>query len=158
MVILFVGQVVLAQKKSQLKVLQINIWQEGTMVPDGFPAIANEIIAKKADVVLFSEVRNYNNTDFVQRILAELKSKDAVYHGISSEPSLDVAFISKFPIKDQRSLYNEANKVGNVLKSKIQVAGRNFTFYAVHLDYTNYACYLPRGMMVLPGKSLISRL
>jgi len=71
--IFFVGQVVLAQKISQLKVLQINIWQEGTMVPNGFPAIADEIIAKKADVVLFSEVRNYNNTDFVQRILAELK-------------------------------------------------------------------------------------
>ena len=53
-IILFVGQVVLAQQKSQLKVLQINIWQEGTIVPNGFPAIADEIIAKKADVVLFS--------------------------------------------------------------------------------------------------------
>ncbi|CDS92180.1 conserved hypothetical protein [Sphingobacterium sp. PM2-P1-29] len=77
--------------------------------------------------------------------MTELENKDPVYHSISSEPSFDVAFISKFPIKDQKPLYTEVNKMGNVLKSKIQVAGRNFTFYAVHLDYTNYACYLPRG-------------
>lgn len=154
LIFFFVGQVVLAQQKSQLKILQINIWQEGTIVPNGFPAIADEIIAKKADVVLFSEVRNYNNTDFVKRILSELKNKNAFYYGISSEPSLDVAFISKFPIKDQKTLYTEVNKMGNVLKSKIQVAGRNFTFYAVHLDYTNYACYLPRGYDGVTWKKL----
>ena len=60
--ILIVGKVVLSQTKNQLNVLQINIWQEGTSVPNGFPAIADEIIDKKADVVLFSEVRNYKET------------------------------------------------------------------------------------------------
>lgn len=152
--ILFVGKIGLSQQKAQLKVLQINVWQEGTVVPNGFQAIVDEIIAKQADVVLFSEVRNYNNTDFVQRILTALKNKNAVYYGRSSEPTLDVAFIAKFPIKDQNPLYTEANKMGNVLKSKIQVAGRNFTFYAVHLDYTNYACYLPRGYDGVTWKKL----
>lgn len=152
--LVFIGKLSFSQQKNQLKVLQINIWQEGTMVPNGFKAIADEIIDKKADVVLFSEVRNYNKTDFVQRMLQELKSTNAVYHGISSEPSLDVAFISKFPIKDQQALYGDTSKMGGVLKSKIQVNGRNIIFYAVHLDYTNYACYLPRGYDGVTWKKL----
>ncbi|AIM36085.1 endonuclease [Sphingobacterium sp. ML3W] len=152
--ILVVGKVVLSQTKNQLNVLQINIWQEGTSVPNGFPAIADEIIDKKADVVLFSEVRNYQETDFVQRILDELKIKGVEYYGTASAPTLDVAFISKFPIKEQQPLYDEASDMGGVLKSKIQVAGRNFTFYSVHLDYTNYACYLPRGYDGVTWKKL----
>ncbi|MDH5827780.1 endonuclease/exonuclease/phosphatase family protein [Sphingobacterium faecium] len=32
-----------------------------------------------------------------------------------------------------------------VFKSKIQVVERNFTFYSIHLNNTNYSCYLPRG-------------
>lgn len=48
MTIFFVVKVTLAQQKSQFKVLQINIWQEGKIVPNGFPAITDEIIVKKA--------------------------------------------------------------------------------------------------------------
>ncbi|SMG05961.1 endonuclease/exonuclease/phosphatase family protein [Sphingobacterium psychroaquaticum] len=139
------GLVSTAQARTTLKVLQINIWQEGTVVPGGFSAIVDEIIAKKPDAVLFSEVRNYEGTDFIQRIRAELKSRGVSYYSESSEAALDVGFISIYPIIQQESLYTKENKVGNVLKSKIEVGGRTFAFYSLHLDYTNYACYLPRG-------------
>ena len=38
----------------EFRVLQFNIWQEGTVVKGGFEAIADEIIANKADIVTFS--------------------------------------------------------------------------------------------------------
>jgi hypothetical protein len=85
-------------------------------VPNGFPAIADEIIAKHADVVLFSEVRNYKGTDFIQRILTELKAKGAIYFGQSSDAKLDVGFISKYPIESQHALYEKDSTMGGVLK------------------------------------------
>jgi len=138
-------EILFAKRTNELKILQINIWQEGTVVPKGFTAIAEEIIAKQADVVLFSEVRNYKNTDFIQRILVELRRKGAKFFGESNDEKLDVGFISKYPIKEQHALYERNSDMGGVLKSKIEVGKRHFVFYALHLDYTNYACYLPRG-------------
>ncbi len=143
--LLGIWQMASAKRKTALRVLQINIWQEGTIVPNGFPAIADEIIDKDADIVLFSEVRNYNGTDFIQRILAELKFKGSSYFGKSSDEKLDVGLISKYPVGDQHALYDKDSGMGGVLKSKIKIGGRDFVFYSLHLDYTNYACYLPRG-------------
>lgn len=48
-----------------IKVLQFNIWQEGTVVENGFPAIVENIIALDPDLVTFSEVRNYNDVSFI---------------------------------------------------------------------------------------------
>ena len=42
-----------------LRLLQLNIWQEGTSVPGGVEKIAEVILQSHADVVAFSEVRNY---------------------------------------------------------------------------------------------------
>ena len=154
LLLLSIGQLITAKGKTELKVLQINIWQEGTVVPSGFPAIADEIIDKNADIVLFSEVRNYKGTDYIQRILAELKSKGASYFGKSSDEKLDVGLISKFPVADQHALYGKDSGMGGVLKSKIKVGERDFVFYSLHLDYTNYACYLPRGYDGVTWKKL----
>jgi hypothetical protein len=46
--------------QTELKVLQWNIWQEGTMVPGGYEAIVSEIARLEPDFVTFSEVRNYH--------------------------------------------------------------------------------------------------
>ena len=154
LVITFLGQRLLSQAKNEMKVLQINIWQEGTVVPKGFPAIADEIIAKKADVVLFSEVRNYNGIDFIQHILTELRSKGATYFGRSSDEKLDVGFISRYAIESQQALYEKNSPMGGVLKSKIKIGERSFVCYSLHLDYTNYACYLPRGYDGVTWKKL----
>lgn len=143
--IALLGHTLFAQTKNEVKVLQINIWQEGTVVPNGLAAIADEIIAKQADVVFFSEVRNYNGTDFIQRILSKLRSKGAIYFGQSSDAKVDVGFISRYPIESQHALYEKGSAMGGVLKSKIKIGKRAFVCYSLHLDYTNYACYLPRG-------------
>ena len=50
------------QKTETFKVLQFNIWQEGTVVEGGFEALADEIVRSNADFVTLSEVRNYRNT------------------------------------------------------------------------------------------------
>ena len=49
-----------ATPTSHLTVLQLNIWQEGSIVEGGFEAIADEVAQVDADIVCFSEVRNYN--------------------------------------------------------------------------------------------------
>ena len=42
--------------------LQFNIWQEGTTIPGGFDAIADEIARLEPDFIMLSEVRNYHDT------------------------------------------------------------------------------------------------
>jgi endonuclease/exonuclease/phosphatase family metal-dependent hydrolase len=134
----------LAQEKS-FKVFQLNIWHEGNFVPKGYEAIIDELIDKDADVILLSEVNNKNGVDFVSKLLKDLKQKGLSYYGISSEHSVDVATLSKFPILEQNTLYEIEKCLGQVLKTKIRIHNHTIIFYSLHLDYTNYACYLPRG-------------
>lgn len=132
-------------QKTSFKVLQLNIWHEGRTVPNGYDAIIEEILDKNPDVALFSEVNNHNGVDFVSKLLKDLKDRGQQYYGISSEHSVDVATISKFPIIAQNTLYEKENRLGQVLKTKINIHNHPVIFYSIHLDYTNYACYLPRG-------------
>lgn len=135
---------IFAQKKS-FTVFQLNIWHEGTVVPKGYDAIMNEILDKDADVVMLCEVNNQNGVDFVAKLLNDLKANGKQYYGKSSERSVDVATLSKYPILTQHTLYEKENRQGQVLKTKIEIFNHPLIFYSVHLDYTNYACYLPRG-------------
>ncbi len=61
--------------QTELKVLQWNIWQEGTMVPGGYEAIVSEIARLEPDFITFSEVRNYHQTRFCDRIITSLREK-----------------------------------------------------------------------------------
>ncbi len=129
-------------QKQEIKVLQFNIWQEGTVVPNGFQAIADEIIATKADLVAFSEVRNYHNTDFSKRIIAELAKRGEIYYG---GKNYDSGLISRYPIKLYESLYPVKNDHGSITKALINVNGTTIAFYSAHLDYLNCSYYMPRG-------------
>lgn len=129
---------------SQLKVLQINIWQEGTMVEGGFDAIVNEIIHTDADLIFFSEVRNYNGIQFVPRMVDALQKKGKHYYG-NSPTKLDVGIISKYKQHDQTEVYPDGQGSGSILRVLIQVNTHIIAAYSAHLNYTNYACYLPRG-------------
>ncbi len=128
--------------KQEIKVLQFNIWQEGTVVPNGFMAIADEIIATKVDLVAFSEVRNYNNTDFSKRIIAELEKRGIKFYG---GKSYDTGLISRFPIKKYYELYPVKNDHGSITKALIDINGVTVAFYSAHLDYLNCSYYMPRG-------------
>ena len=96
---LFLISVALFGKSRELRVLQMNIFHEGTQVEGGFEAIADEVIHLDADIVMFSEIRNYHDKKFIPRILDELQRKGAVYYGEHSEFG-DVSVISKFKIKE----------------------------------------------------------
>ena len=43
---------------------------------------------------------------------------------------------------------------GSVLKARIRINGRHVVVYSAHLDYTHYACYLPRGYSGVTWKKL----
>lgn len=139
-------------KGKQISVLQMNIWQEGTMVEGGFDAIANEVVRLKPDIVLFSEVRNYKGKQFIPRILEAIKERGEQYYGESS--TLDVGILSKYKIKDQHPNYPLKDDAGSVLKATIQIENNTVVVYSAHLDYTHYACYLPRGYSGTTWKKL----
>ncbi len=123
---------------TSLKVLQFNIWQEGTKVDGGFEAIVNTIVQTNADLVSLVEVRNYNEVDFVDKLVRALADKGLEYFGESGN---DTGIISKYPIQEHRRFIDH----GSISKAIITFHGNKVVFYAGHLDYTHYACYLPRG-------------
>lgn len=92
--LLFVSVFARSQKSNEFTVLQWNVWQEGTMVPGGYDAIVNEIVRLKPDFVTFSEVRNYNKTNFTARVCASLKEKGLSYYSFYS---YDTGLLSKHP-------------------------------------------------------------
>ena len=108
-------------KSKELTVLQMNIWQEGTMVDGGFDAIADEVSRLSPDIVLFSEVRNYHGKQFIPRILQALKDRGVNYYGETS--TLDVGILSKYKIQEQRPNYPLKNDAGSVLKARIEIEG-----------------------------------
>lgn len=127
----------------ELKVFQVNIWQETTMVKGGFEGLVNEIVALDPDIILLCEIRNYDGVQFVPRLLEALQLKGKVYNGEASK--LDVGILSKYEILEQGPNCAHASDAGSVLKARIDVDGRTVVVYSAHLDYTHYACYLPRG-------------
>ncbi|WP_321279546.1 endonuclease/exonuclease/phosphatase family protein [Marinifilum fragile] len=126
----------------ELRVLQFNIWQEGTQVEGGYDAIINEIIRTKADLIALSEVRNYNDTNLSERLVASLKKKGFEYYSLKSQ---DSGILSRYPITFQEALYPVKDDRGSVYKALIDVNGVKVAFYSAHLDYRNCALYLPRG-------------
>lgn len=142
----------LSLRAQELKVLQMNIWQEGTMVEGGFDAIADEVARLEPDIVMFSEVRNYNGQPFIPRIREALRKRGKAYYGESS--SLDVGILSRYKIKEQRPVYPLENDAGSVLKARLDVDGKEVVVYSAHLDYTHYACYMPRGYSGMTWKKM----
>lgn len=139
-------------KGVEIKVLQMNIWQEGTMVKGGFEAIADEISRLEPDIVMFSEVRNYHGKMFISRILHALKERGKTYYGENSP--LDVGILSKYLIEKQAPNRPSEGDAGSVLKARIRINGQTVVVYSAHLDYTHYACYLPRGYSGVTWKKL----
>ena len=141
----------LVPREMSLKVLQFNIWQEGTIVEGGFDAIINEVIRTEADLITLSEVRNYNGTSLDKRLVAALKAKGYVYYSKRSE---DSGILSRFPIKEQSVISSLVDDHGSITKALIDVHGTEVVLYSAHLDYLNYSVYLPRGYDGLTWKEL----
>ncbi len=105
--ILLVGLMLVSKAFSQnqtqnLKVLQFNIWQEGTMVPDGFEAIIEEILRNEADLITLSEVRNYYDEAFAAKLVKALAKRG---HTFYSQQSEDSGILSRYPILSQENVF-----------------------------------------------------
>ena len=130
------------KNKHQITVLSLNIWQEGTKVEGGYEAIVNEIARLKPDFITLSEVRNYKNTRFCDRITQSLNEKGLTYYSFFSD---DSGLLSKYPISDSLTIFPLKNDHGSIYKLKTTIHGIPFAVYTAHLDYLNCAYYLPRG-------------
>lgn len=127
-----------------LRILQFNIWQEGTTVAGGFEAVVEEIARLQPDLVALSEVRNYNNTRFNERIVKALKAKGLTYYSFYSD---DTGILSKYPLIEQGALgRKDIDFRGTIHKVVVKhESSREVAFYTAHLQYTKAANYLPRG-------------
>lgn len=130
------------QAGKKFTVLQWNIWQEGTVVPGGYEAIVNEIVRLKPDFVTFSEVRNYHNTRFCDRIVASLKKKGETYYSFYSD---DTGLLSRNPISDSTVVYPLNDDHGTVHRMLTDIHGHKIAVYTAHLDYLSDAYYNVRG-------------
>lgn len=126
----------------EFTVLQWNIWQEGTVVPGGYDAIVKEIARLKPDFVTFSEVRNYRNTRFCDRIVQSLKEQGEAYYSFYSD---DSGLLSRYPITDSLVVFPLNNDHGSIYKLESNIKGHKIAVYTAHLDYLNDAYYNVRG-------------
>ena len=130
------------QKTETFKVLQFNIWQEGAVVKGGFDAVADEIVRSDADFVTLSEVRNYHNTRFCDRIVEALKERGQTYYSFYTE---DTGLLSRYPISDSSTVYPLNDDRGSIYRLVAKKGDQEFAVYTAHLDYRNCAYYDVRG-------------
>lgn len=130
------------QTQTEFTVLQWNIWQEGTVVPGGYEAIADEIARLEPDFVTFSEVRNYDGTRFCDRIVKSLSDRGLTYYSFYS---YDSGLLSRHPITDSLTVFPEDGDHGSIYKLVSRIGDRNIAVYTAHLDYLNDAYYNVRG-------------
>jgi len=123
---------------ASLKVMQFNIWQEGTSVTNGLTYIRDIINSVNPDLVCFSEVKNYSG-DWTTKIVNELAALGATYYRGYVAGS-DVSLISKYPITSSGPVIG-----GATVPYVVNINGASLVVCPSHLDYTYYATYLPRG-------------
>ncbi|MEA4917824.1 endonuclease/exonuclease/phosphatase family protein [Proteiniphilum sp.] len=129
----------------QLKVLQLNIWMEGTVVPDGLSGIVDIIDQIDPDIVLLCEIRNNNNIPFIPKLITRLDRKGKPYYFGDSKG--DNGILSKYKLKDVEQRHS-------MTKASCEIEGQTFVVYSAHLDASHYECYLPRGYSGTTWKKL----
>ncbi len=129
-------------EEKELTVLQFNIWQEGTVIAGGFDAIADEIARLKPDFVTLSEVRNYHDTRFCDRIVSALAERGEEYHSFYS---YDSGLLSRYPITDSATVFPHEGDHGTIYRLNTKIDGKDFAVYTGHLDYQNDTYYEVRA-------------
>ena len=126
----------------KITVLQWNIWQEGTMVKGGYEAIVAEIARLRPDFVTLSEVRNYHDINFTDRLCKSLQEKGVQYYSFKS---YDTGLLSRYPIEDSLVVFPLNCDHGTIHRLTATVESRKVNVYTAHLDYLNDAYYNVRG-------------
>jgi endonuclease/exonuclease/phosphatase family metal-dependent hydrolase len=103
------------------------------------------ILASKADVVTLSEVRNYHGKDLHKRLIRALVKKGRKFFGRNGGG--DVGLLSRWPILKTESILDETREdCGSLIAFHLSLSeGVRLVVCSAHLDYRNYAIYLPRG-------------
>ena len=135
---------------TRLKVLQINAWHATTAVPGGFEGMVSIITQTDPDIVLLSESQS-KDTRVIDQLVDTLNQLGKTYYGESSNRS--AGLISKYEIKESGTCC-ASDVQGPMAKASIVVQGHTIVVYSAHLDYTHYACYLPRGYSGVTWKKL----
>lgn len=117
--------------------MTFNVWQEGTSVPNGLTKIRDVIVKANPDIIGFTEVRNYNTQDWTTKIVNELSAVGLTYY--RGYAGGDISLISKYPILSSQLIGTAAAGFNINIKNNTVIVA------ITHLDYTYYACYLPRG-------------
>jgi len=123
---------------ANLKVMQFNVWSEGTSVSHGLTYIRDIIHSVNPDLVCFSEVKNYSG-DWTTKIINELAALGITYYR-GYVAGADVSLISKYPITSSGPAIG-----GATVPYVVNINGASIVVCPSHLDYTYYATYLPRG-------------
>lgn len=136
-----------AGKVGELRVLQLNIWGDARVVPGAFDALVDEIVRCDAHIVALCEVNNHDGVTS-DRLVEALKRRGQTWYGASGRctgvQGTDVCVLSKYPIREVvTGLFTVPGGID--MKVRIDVEGCDVLLYPAHLDYTHYACYLPRG-------------
>lgn len=135
-------------QKESLKVLSLNTWHETNRVEGGFQALIDVILQSEADIVMLCEINNYDNVVFSTKLVAELKKTGVAYNSFNSGKSPII--LSKFPILSTPEINSSS-----LTKCIVSINDETrMAVYAAHLDYTHYACYLPRGYDGITWKKL----
>jgi len=129
-------------KADTFKVLQFNIWQEGTVVPGGYEGIISQILASGADFVTFSEVRNYKDSRFCDRVVNSLKDSGQVFYSFYS---YDSGILSRYPIIDSTTIYPCIDDHGSAYRALIDMNGKEVALFTTHLDFLNCTYYDIKG-------------
>ena len=128
----------ISNTSSDVKFMHLNVWVGGTTVQNGMTYIRDVVASVNPDIVCFVEVEN-SEGDWTANIVNELAAIGHYYYGGHVNGS-DASIISKYPITSSGPLLNSAVSLFNV-----DINGKTIVVAASHLDYTYYACYLPRG-------------
>lgn len=124
-------------KKEPITMLTFNTFHEGTKSVDGFEEIKNVILQLSPDIIGFTEVRNYEG-DWTYKMQVALLKEGLSYH--RGYVGGDIALLSKYPISK-----GVLTGKGSIANFELVLANTSIAVAVAHLDYTQYACYLPRG-------------
>ena len=115
--------------------MHLNVWMSGTTVPNGLTYIRDVVAYVNPDIVCFVEV---NSGDWITKMVNELAAIGHYYYG-GYIMGADGAILSKYPITNRPLLKP------TISLFDVDVKGKSIVVAASHLDFSYYACYLPRG-------------
>ncbi len=133
------------QEQAGVRIFQFNLWQEGTVVAGGFDKIIDIILASQADIVALSEVRNYGGEDLHTRLMTGLRAAGHPFFG--QYVGGGAGLISRWPIKKAHLIADFTQSDSGSISAYHLTLDRGISLVvcSAHLDYKNYAVYLPRG-------------